>query len=89
MVSQKALIDMDLIIGEVLTVDELKWPDGSDVKVKIVGVFDSDGKEDGYWYKSPSAYTTQLMIPEDVFNQLVGDFGSLPYKTERSLVCYP
>jgi putative ABC transport system permease protein len=80
MVSQKALIDMDLIIGEVLTVDELKWPDGSDVKVKIVGVFDSDGKEDGYWYKSPSAYTTQLMIPEDVFNQLVGDFGSLPYK---------
>ncbi|NLO47478.1 MAG: ABC transporter permease [Clostridiales bacterium] len=79
-VSQKALINMDLIIGEELVVDELEWPDGSPVKIKIAGVFDSDEKDDGYWYKSPSTYTTQLMIPENVFNQLTGDYGSLPYK---------
>ncbi len=79
-VSQKALINMDLIIGQELKIDELEWPDGSEVRVRITGVYDADGQDDGYWYKSPSTYTTQLMMSENVFSQLVGDYSSLPYK---------
>ena len=79
-VSQKALISMNLLLDEVFTVEKLTWPDGSPVRVQIVGVYEAADENDHYWYKSPSSYSDQLFILRDQFDALTGDMSGLPCK---------
>ena len=46
LVSQKALIGMNLMLDETYTVDKLTWPDGKPLRVKVVGVFDAADSAD-------------------------------------------
>ena len=78
-VSQKALIELNLMLDEVLEVKELAFDDGTPCKLKVVGVYESISEDDHYWYKSPSDYANQLMISENAFYSLAGDYSSVPY----------
>ncbi|MBR6654477.1 MAG: hypothetical protein IKL27_07090, partial [Oscillospiraceae bacterium] len=78
-VSQKALIELNLMLDEVLEVEDLTMADGSPCRVRIVGIYESASEDDHYWYKSPSDYNTQLMMSEADFLRLVGDYSKLPY----------
>lgn len=78
-VSQKALIEMNLMLDEVLEVEDLTMPDGSPCRIKIVGIYESASEDDHYWYKSPSDYNNQLMISEADFTSIAGDYSKLPY----------
>ena len=80
LVSQKALISLNLMVGETFTLDELRFPDGTGVRVLIAGVFEAADENDHYWYKSPSAYADQLLIREADFDRLAGDLSGLPCK---------
>ena len=79
-VSQKALISLNLLPDEVFTVDKLTWPDGEPVRVQVVGVFEAADENDHYWYKSPSSYADQMFILRDEFERLTGDLSGLPNK---------
>ncbi len=78
-VSQKALIELNLMLDEVLTIENMNTVDEEPFRVKIVGVYESASEDDHYWYKSPNDYANQLMISEADFNALVGDYSKLPY----------
>ena len=77
-VSQKALISLNLLEGETFALDELTFPDGTPVRVKITGIFDAGEENDHYWYKAPSAYADQLLIREEDFDRIAGDLSGLP-----------
>jgi len=78
-VSEKALIELNLMLDEVLEIEEMTTEDGSLWKVKVVGVYESASEDDHYWYKSPSDYDSQLMLSEEAFASLVGNYSKLPY----------
>lgn len=78
-VSQKALINLRLVVGQKLYVPELEWPDGKPVVLRVSGVFENDGHDDSYWYKSPSAYSAGLFMDRRVFEELTGDYTGLKY----------
>ncbi len=78
-VSQKALIAMNLMLDEVMTIEELEFADGTPCRIKVVGVFDSSSEDDHYWYKGPNEYSDQLIMSESVFVELTGDMSGLPY----------
>lgn len=69
-VSQKCLVDMNLLVGESLELPSFKFTNGQCLKVKIVGVYENSSQEDDYWYKGPDAYYRDLMISENAFNKL-------------------
>ena len=79
-VSQKALVSMNLMLGETFTVDDVTFPDGTPLRVRPVGIFDTADTEDHYWYKSPSAYGDQLLMSEEDFRSLTGDLTGIPCK---------
>ena len=79
-VSQKALISMNLMLNEVFSVEKLAWPDGTPCQVQVVGVYEAADENDHYWYKSPSTYTDQLFMLRTEFERLTGDLSGLPCK---------
>ncbi len=79
-VSQKALITQNLMLDEVFTVDDVTWPDGDPLRIKVVGIFEASDAEDHYWYKSPSSYDNQLLMSEADFKALTGDMSGLNCK---------
>lgn len=81
MVSQKALISLNLLLGEELDAPDLTLPDGSPCRLRVVGVFEAADADDHYWYRSPSAYDNQLFMAEPVFQANFGSLTDLPYKS--------
>ena len=79
-VSQKGLISLNLMEGETFDAEGLSFPDGTPVRVQVVGIFDAMDETDHYWYKDPSAYADQLLITEADFQRLTGDLSGLPCK---------
>ena len=79
-VSQKALINLNLMLDEVLTLPKVTDADGVPWKVRVVGIYDAADPEDHYWYKSPTTYDGQLMMSESLFRSLFGSMERLPCK---------
>ena len=66
-ISQSAMTDSSLLVGEEMYFRNLKYADGDNVKIRIVGVFTNAEDNDNYWVKSPSYYNTYLMIDPQLF----------------------
>jgi putative ABC transport system permease protein len=80
-ISQKAQIKLNLMVGEVLKLSDIFMEDGkTPYRVRVAGIYESNADDDHYWYKSPSSYSTDMMIPESVFMELFGTLDSLKYK---------
>ena len=58
--SQRAMSKLDVVLGDEMSFEKLKNADGSNIKVKIVGVFDAKDYSDNYWVQSPSEYLPAL-----------------------------
>lgn len=76
-VSEKALVEMNLIIGEVLELTKLTDEAGQPLRVRIVGVFENQENTDPYWVYTPSAYASECFISETIFRErfLEGHYG--------------
>lgn len=68
--SQRAMTKLDVILGDVIEFSKLKNSDGSNVKIKIVGVFDAKDYEDSYWVKGPSEYYLEVFMNENLFREM-------------------
>ena len=68
--SQRAMTKLDVVLEDEIQFSKLKNGDGSNMKVKIVGVFDAKEKEDSYWVKSPSDYFIELFMNPDLYQQI-------------------
>ncbi len=77
-VSERGLIDMNLIPGEILTFPNIARPDGEPVKARIAGVFRNSDAGDPYWVLSPSNYSTELFMDEALYDEWFLT-GEMPY----------
>ncbi|MGN1205923.1 MAG: hypothetical protein ACI4SQ_02920, partial [Eubacterium sp.] len=68
--SQRAMSKLDVVLGDEMSFDKLKNADGSDIKVKIVGVFDAKDYSDNYWVKSPSEYYLEVFTSPKLFESI-------------------
>ncbi len=67
-VTTDGLMQMNLLIGETLEFKYLKFADGSNVRVKIVGVIDPDETKDNPFVESMNTFDNEILISEKVFN---------------------
>lgn len=70
LVSEKGLINMNLLLGEELAISSHTAPDGSPLTVRICGVFENADDQDPYWVRTPTAYSNTLLMDEDLFREL-------------------
>ncbi len=66
-ISEKALVEQELLLGDVLTMDNRSDPEGNPLRVRIAGVFRNSEADDPYWVRNPSIYTNRLFISEELF----------------------
>ncbi len=75
-VSQSAMIDLDLIMGESFTVPKVVMPDGSPLHVRVCGVYTNSETNDIYWVRSPNALQRVCLMSESIFDSLFKQEGS-------------
>lgn len=87
-VSQRAMSKLDVVLGDEIEFAKLKNSDGSNVKIKIVGVFDAGDSSDNYWVKSPSSYYIELFMDPELFREIFIDLEKQKFNvtSEWSLV---
>ena len=68
-VSQSCMVGTKVLVGEKLEFKGLKLPDGSMVKIKIVGVYDKKEETDFYWQVSPNQLDNVCLMNEKVFRE--------------------
>ena len=74
-VSERGLLNMNLLVGEVLNAGKLTAPDGTPLAFRIAGVFEAADPSDPYWVVSPAGYGSTVLMNEELFRDLFVDFG--------------
>lgn len=69
-VSQRALVELNLLMGERREFPKLTDTDGQPIVIEVVGVYDVSDVEDPYWVRSPSSYKSECLLDFDLFNRL-------------------
>lgn len=87
-VSQRAMSKLDVVLGDEIEFVKLKNSDGSNAKIKVVGVFDAGDSSDNYWVKSPSSYYIELFMNPELFREIFIDTENQKFNltSEWSLV---
>ncbi|MDD6175108.1 MAG: ABC transporter permease [Firmicutes bacterium] len=69
-VSQRALQQQDLLIGEELVLNNILQPDGvTPYRIKIVGVYRASQEDDLYWNRCSNILSANLIVSEKVFRE--------------------
>ncbi|WP_033165020.1 ABC transporter permease [Clostridium sp. KNHs205] len=79
-VSRKAMMEQELMLGEELYLADARDKEGNPYKIRITGVFQNSESEDVYWVKSPDAYSKQFFMDEDLFRELFVNYEAPQYK---------
>lgn len=74
-VSEKGLLNMNLLVGEVLQLEELTDAQGNPLSVRVAGVFTNNRESDPYWVMTPTGYSSSMLMDEQLFRDLFVDFG--------------
>lgn len=69
-VSQRALVELNLLMGERREFPKLTDADGQPIVIEVVGVYDVSDVEDPYWVRSPSSYKSECLLDFNLFNRL-------------------
>ncbi|MDD6883701.1 MAG: FtsX-like permease family protein [Eubacteriales bacterium] len=86
MVSERGLVSMKLLPGEILTFPKINDPDGNPLRARIAGVFRNSDPEDPYWVQAPNAYSSTLFLDQDLFHAWFLS-GEMPYGVSAAWYC--
>jgi putative ABC transport system permease protein len=70
MVSQQAMITLDVLLDECFTISKLTGPDGQPLLLRVCGVFRNSTEDDLFWVQSPSELNTECFLHEEIFESL-------------------
>ena len=70
MVSQQAMVSLDVLLDECFTISKLTGPDGQPLLLRVCGVFRNSAEDDLYWVNAPSSFRTECFMHEDLFEPL-------------------
>ena len=82
-ISHKALVESDLIIGDILDFPDITRKGSGILKLRVAGVFDIGDAEDNYWTKTPSEYINDCFIDQDTFNEVFFEDGKPTRSIEK------
>lgn len=74
--SQRAMTKLDVVLGDEIEFAKLKNGDGSNIKIKVVGVFDASDYADSYWIQSPSDYYMEVFMDPGLFQKTFIDLNN-------------
>ncbi|MCQ2496779.1 MAG: ABC transporter permease [Lachnospiraceae bacterium] len=66
-ISQAAMVKLNLLVGEELSFPNVKYRNKDAVKIRITGVFTNAEDNDYFWFNSPDFYNNCLMISPALF----------------------
>lgn len=69
-VSEAALVDMNLLLGETLVVQNLKDASGGEIRLTVTGVFGAADESDAYWQEKPDQMKNVCMMNETLFREM-------------------
>lgn len=72
-ISQSAMVDCNLLIGEELEFESVKDLDGNKIRVRIVGVFSNKEDDEKFWVDSPDTYNEHVLVDSAVFESIFLD----------------
>ena len=72
-VSERCLVNMNLLVDEIIDMPPLILPDGSSRTFRVAGVFKNSASDDAYWVRSPSYYSTSCFMDFDLFCRYFAD----------------
>lgn len=72
-VSERCLVNMNLLVDEIIDMPPLILPDGSSMTFRVAGVFKNSASDDAYWVRSPSYYSTSCFMGFDLFCRYFAD----------------
>lgn len=84
-ITQSAMITLNLLVGEELEFENLILNDGAGetLKVRIVGVFTNSDANDLYWVRTPDYYEQQIFIDPVLFEECFMDKSFLKYQVNE------
>ena len=69
-VSESALVEMNLLVGETLVFQDRRDVNGEEIRILIKGVFGQKERLDDYWQETPEEMTNVCLMNESLFRQM-------------------
>lgn len=70
-ISEKCMVDMGVMLGEILTTDTLKTEAGEPLRLRVSGIFRAKEDDTTYWYRTPSSYGWMFFVDENAFTSVI------------------
>lgn len=70
LVSQSALVNMNLLVGETLIFNDMKDIDGNEIRLYVKGVFDVADHNDFYWQVAPDTLDSSCLMDMELFRSM-------------------
>ena len=83
-VSQSALVNMNILVGETLIVENAKDANGKEIRLFIKGVFGMEDSSDFYWQVKPDSMDNVCLMDADLFRQMFTGNNAADY----TITCY-
>lgn len=88
-ISEAAMLEQDVVIGDEFEFDKITDPSGEKSRFKIVGVFAESDADDFYWQMRPSEMNNIVFMNEALFReQFTGDNAGRSSITCRSFMLF-
>lgn len=78
-ISQSAMADSDLLLGETFTTVKHTDANGEPLHLQVVGIYTNSSADDIYWVRTPTSYRSECFLPEETFRALFADMDQLRY----------
>ncbi len=69
-VSQSALVGLNLLVGETIRLDNLKDAEGGEIRLYIKGIFRAGDNSDFYWQLNPDLMDNVCLMDMDLYRQM-------------------
>lgn len=69
-VSEAAMVKMNLLVGETLAFQNMKDADGNEIRLYVKGVFSQARRLDDYWQETPEDMVNVCLMNEELFRRM-------------------
>lgn len=80
-VSQAGMVNMQLLVGETICLNDLRTTDGKEIRLFIKGVFEAEDSSDFYWQIKPDSMTGSCLMSPELFHEMFTGDNAAKYTT--------
>ena len=79
-ISQGAMVKLNLVVGEEIEFTNLKLSEDETVKARVVGIYTYSEASDPYWTDGPDTYSDSVMLNYNLFLSLFATEGKVEFQ---------